>query len=105
MTYLLVNTLFFVPVLVVVALAVRRARRRGARPHVPALLVAGAVMLALTAVFDNVLVGVGLVGYDPDLILGWRIGVAPVEDFAYTVAALLLLPSVWELLRREPPPG
>lgn len=105
MTYMLVNAVFFVPVLVVAGLAALRARRRGARPHVPALLVAGAVMLLLTAVFDNVLVGAGLVGYDPDRILGWRLGVAPVEDFAYTVAALVLLPSVWELLRRDPPPG
>ncbi|GAA4629277.1 lycopene cyclase domain-containing protein [Cellulomonas oligotrophica] len=105
MTYALVNTVFFVPVVLVAAAAVHRARRRGARPHVPVLLAAGAVMMLLTAVFDNVLVGAGLVGYDPARILGWRIGVAPVEDFAYTVAALVLLPSVWELLRREPPPG
>ena len=48
--------------------------------------------------FDNVLVGTGIVGYDPDLISGAKIGVAPLEDFAYAIAAIILLPSLWALL-------
>jgi lycopene cyclase domain-containing protein len=52
-----------------------------------------------------VIVGTGIVGYDPARILGLRIGVAPIEDFAYPVAAALALPALWTLLgpRREPP--
>jgi lycopene cyclase domain-containing protein len=55
-------------------------------------------LLILTAIFDNVLVGTGIVGYDQALISGAKIGVAPLEDFAYTIAALVLLPSLWSLL-------
>ena len=44
-----------------------------------------------------------LVAYDDALISGVRIGLAPIEDFAYTVAALVLLPAVWELLPRRSP--
>ena len=29
---------------------------------------------------------------------GAKIGVAPLEDFSYTIAALVLLPSLWSLL-------
>jgi len=45
----------------------------------------------------------GLVGYDESRISGAFVGIAPLEDFAYAVAALVLLPSVWTLLgsRRE----
>jgi len=65
------------------------AKRRALRPR---------PLLALTAIFDNVLVGTGIVGYDLTLISGARIGVAPLEDFAYAIAALVLLPSLWSLL-------
>jgi lycopene cyclase domain-containing protein len=54
-----------------------------------------AVMLILTAIFDNMIIGFGLVDYDPALISGIRIGVAPVEDFAYTVLAMIVVPVVW----------
>jgi lycopene cyclase domain-containing protein len=53
------------------------------------------VMLILTAIFDNMIIGFGLVDYDPALISGVRIGVAPVEDFAYTVLAMVVVPVVW----------
>jgi lycopene cyclase domain-containing protein len=59
-------------------------------------------VLVLTAVFDNVLVGTGIVGYDAKLISGAFVGVAPVEDFAYAIAAVLLLPSLWRLLAPSP---
>jgi lycopene cyclase domain-containing protein len=55
-------------------------------------------MVLLTAVFDNAIIGFGLVDYDEALISGLRIGVAPIEDFAYTVAALLIIPGLWHLL-------
>ena len=85
----------------VVAAVVRRPGRRWWAATGLTLL----ALLVLTAVFDNVIVGTGIVGYDPDRILGVRIGVAPVEDFAYPIAAALGLPALWVLLgpRREPP--
>ncbi len=67
----------------------------GVRVRWAAVGLALAVMLLLTAIFDNMIIGFGLVDYDPALISGVRIGVAPVEDFAYTVLAMIVVPVVW----------
>jgi lycopene cyclase domain-containing protein len=101
LTYLLVAGGVLVPVAVVALVVLARAGRRALAAAAAAL----GVLLVLTAVFDNVIVGTGIVGYDPARILGLRIGVAPIEDFAYPVAAALALPALWTLLgpRREPP--
>ena len=99
MSYWALNAIFLsiVAAVAIVAIATRRAPRWFALP------IAGGVLLILTAVFDNVMLGVGLVGYDRHLISGVFIGIAPLEDFAYTVAAIVLLPCLWTLLkgRRE----
>lgn len=98
MTYTLLNVVFLavVALVAIAAVVVRRA------PRWRAVGLAAVLLLTLTAVFDNVIIGTGLVAYDDSLISGLRIGLAPIEDFAYTVAALVLLPAVWELLRRAP---
>lgn len=94
MTYLLLNTVFLAVVLVVLLLALRRRLLRPA-----AVLGTLAVLLVMTAIFDNVMIGVGLlVAYDDSLISGIRVGVAPIEDFAYAIAAALALPALWVLL-------
>jgi len=98
MTYTLLNVVFLL-VVALVAIAAVVARRA---PRWRAVGLAAVLLLALTAIFDNLIIGTGLVAYDDSLISGVRIGLAPIEDFAYTVAALVLLPSVWELLRRTP---
>ena len=63
------------------------------------LLRAAVVMLTLTLVFDNVIIGTGIVDYDPEKISGIRLGFAPIEDFAYTLVALVLVPSLFNFLR------
>jgi lycopene cyclase domain-containing protein len=98
MTYLLLN-LPFLAVAAVVALAAVLARRA---PRWRAIGITAAVLLVLTAVFDNVLVATGIVGYDPDRISGLLVGVAPIEDFAYALAAVVLLPSLWHLMTPRP---
>jgi lycopene cyclase domain-containing protein len=107
-TYWAVNAVFLglVAVTAAAALLLDRLRARGRASSggrgraevVRAAGLAAAVLLVMTAVFDNVMIGVGLVGYDETRISGAKIGVAPLEDFAYAVAALVLLPSVWTLL-------
>jgi lycopene cyclase domain-containing protein len=101
LTYLAVAAGVLAPVAVAALLVLIRSGRRPLASAAAAL----AVLLVLTAAFDNVIVGTGIVGYDPARILGLRIGVAPIEDFAYPVAAALALPALWTLLgpRREPP--
>jgi lycopene cyclase domain-containing protein len=100
LTYWLLNAVFLV-VAALVALAALLGQRS---PRWRAVGLAAIPLLILTAVFDNVLVATGIVGYDPARISGAKIGVAPLEDFAYAIAAVILLPSLWSLLtprRRE----
>ncbi|WP_353809739.1 lycopene cyclase domain-containing protein [Agromyces sp. SYSU T00194] len=101
MTYLLLC----IPFLAVAAglatwALVRTAPGRRGRA-LAAVGIAAIVLLALTAVFDSIMIGVGLVAYDPELRSGVTIGLAPIEDFAYTAAAVLALPALWVLLPRR----
>ena len=98
MTYWALNAIFL-GVVVVIALAAIATRRA---PRWQAVLLAAGVLLVLTAVFDNVMIGVGLVGYNRALISGVFVGRAPLEDFAYSVAAVVLLPSLWTLVSPKP---
>ena len=77
------------------------ARRRGRRIPVAPTLVAAVALVVLTAVFDNVMLAVGVDDYARAHASGLAIGRAPVEDFSYPLATALLLPGVWELSRRR----
>jgi lycopene cyclase domain-containing protein len=96
-SYWALNAFFLgaVAVVAVVAIATRRP------PRWLAVLASAAILLIVSAVFDNIMIGIGLVGYNRSLISGVFIGIAPVEDFAYAVAAVVLLPSLWALLTRK----
>lgn len=107
MTYWLINAWFLLAAVVCAAIAFslpriaqRAARRRSLDTR--AMLGAFAVVFVLTAVFDNAIIGFGIVDYDPSKISGVRLGFAPLEDFAYTVAAALIVPAVWTLLAKRP---
>ena len=97
MTYWLVNSWFLAAVVlvVVVALILRRSPRWGA--VLGALVIVG----VLTVVFDNAIIGFGIVDYDPTKISGFTVGLAPIEDFAYTLAAAIVIPTVFCLLGRR----
>ncbi|EYR63309.1 lycopene e-cyclase isoprenoid transferase B [Actinotalea ferrariae CF5-4] len=94
MTYALLNVPFLL--LAVVALVV--ARVRTGRPAWKPLAGTMAVLLVLTAIFDNFMIMAGLVAYDDAQRIGLQIGVAPIEDFAYAVLAVILLPALWHLI-------
>lgn len=96
-TYLWLAAGVAVPVSAAALVVLARAGRRALLPALAGLV----VLLVLTAVFDNVIVGSGIVAYDGTRILGARLGVAPVEDFSYTVVAALALPALWVLLGRR----
>ena len=98
MTYLLLD-LPFLGAVALVALAAALARRA---PRWRAIGLAAIPLVLLTAVFDNVIVGTGVVAYDAGRISGIRLGVMPIEDFAYALAAVVLLPSLWTLLAWPP---
>jgi lycopene cyclase domain-containing protein len=62
---------------------------------------AAVLMFTLTAIFDNVIIGTGIVAYDEDKLLGIKILYAPIEDFAYTAVALVLIPSLFNFFRTK----
>ena len=57
-------------------------------------------MLILTAVFDNLIILAGIVDYDATKLMGIYVGVVPIEDFAYTVVAVLLVPGIWKAVSK-----
>lgn len=97
MTYALIVVPFLVVATAVALATLRRPRfaRRMAASAVTAL-----VLFALTAVFDNLMIGLGLFTYPDEHLSGVRIGLAPIEDFAYPLAAAFLVPAVATLLTR-----
>jgi lycopene cyclase domain-containing protein len=103
MTYLLLDAVFLAATaLVGVAALLAHRRRRPARRTrgsrlAPAIGITVAVTVLLTAVFDNVMIAAGLFSYNPDALVGVMIGRVPIEDFAYPLAAAILLPSLWIL--------
>ena len=66
-----------------------------------ALVLAAFVVLAMTAVFDNLIIWAGIVAYDQTLISGVKLALAPIEDFSYSLVGLILIPLVWELWERR----
>ncbi|TFD03534.1 MULTISPECIES: lycopene cyclase domain-containing protein [unclassified Cryobacterium] len=96
MTYLLLNAVFLAVAALVAAVAALR-RLISARFVVR---VASALLLTLllTALFDNLMIGAGLFSYDPEHISGLFVLLAPIEDFAYPLAAAILLPALWTLV-------
>lgn len=98
MTYGSLALVFLVPAAVVAVVATVR-RRLGPRWWA-VTGVAAVVLVLLTVVFDSVMIAADLFRFDDDALLGVRVGLAPLEDLAWPVAAALLLPALWELLDR-----
>ncbi len=93
MTYLVLNSVFIAAALFALLLVPKN--------RWPAYLIAMVPMLALTAIFDNLIIAAGIVAYDASKISGLFIGLAPIEDFAYTIAAVLIVPSVWSAMLKR----
>ncbi len=64
----------------------------------PAYLVGLLPMVIITAAFDNAIVASGIVAYDSSKLSGFMVGAVPIEDFAYTIAAVAIVPSVWSAM-------
>ncbi|MEY4559251.1 MAG: hypothetical protein RLZ82_266 [Actinomycetota bacterium] len=56
-------------------------------------------LLAITAIFDNLIIGLGIVAYDETKISGIMVGLAPIEDFAYSLAAPILISLTMEYIK------
>ncbi|MDE2409028.1 MAG: lycopene cyclase domain-containing protein [Actinomycetales bacterium] len=94
LTYLWVVLWVALPLLVVLARPLSRLSKATI-----AFLAIGT--LGLSLVFDNIIVGLGIVAYDGQKILGLRLPVAPIEDFAYTLVAVAVVPVLWAALGKK----
>jgi lycopene cyclase domain-containing protein len=95
MTYLLLN-LVFIGLLARVALKYR---------HKPSKVwwLTLAAVVALTAVFDPIIIALDIVDYTPQMTLGIKWFGAPIEDFFYAILAVGLVPLVWHILEKRGP--
>ena len=59
------------------------------------------IIIAFQLLSNGILTGRGIVRYDPDAIIGWRIAHAPVEDLLFGFAMILLTLSIWVWLGRR----
>jgi len=97
MTYIQLAGLFLLVAAVGGVVLALLSRPRG--PVLTAVLLTLVALFLLTAVFDTVMIASGLFHYAQDPLLGLHIGLAPIEDFAYPLAGVLLLPALWTALR------
>lgn len=91
MTYVILSFVALAGLLLVTA---RTLRGLPGRP----LVLTAVALVALTAVFDNIIVGLDIVAYDESKISGLLVPIAPIEDFAYALGAVLLVPALWTWL-------
>ncbi|WP_314035397.1 prenyltransferase [Dietzia sp. CH92] len=100
--YSTINFTMAIPVVAAALIALWRLRGDDRRRWLIGVGGSLVVLLVLTAIFDNVMIAAGLVAYDDALTSGIRLGVAPIEDFSYAVAAAVFVPSVWFTLTARP---
>ena len=93
MSYALLLAPMLIAAAVAAVMALRRDRRRWA-----ALAMAAALVLGMTIAFDSLMIAIDLFRFDDALLLGPRIGLAPIEDLGYALIAVLVAAALWTLL-------
>jgi len=93
-TNIVLNVLVLV-VLAAVCAPVLRRMRAGA------LVWTAFHLCLLTMIFDTLMIAADLYVFDEDKILGVYLWGAPLEDFAYAIAASLAMPVLWTVLERR----
>ena len=101
MSYLVLNAAFLTVVLILTLLALRGARTEDRGRWWARSAVVFVALAVLTVVFDSIMIWADLFRFEDEHMSGLRIGLAPVEDLAWPLAAALLLPAVWTWLRRH----
>jgi lycopene cyclase domain-containing protein len=89
--------LVFVAAALSVLLVVTALRRPGRRWWAATGAVT-VVLVGLTVVFDSVMIAADLFRFDEAALSGVRLVLAPIEDLAWPIAAVAVLPSLWLLL-------
>src|SRR5690606_17026989 len=91
MSYLGLAGVFLAVTLPVVAIAI--VTRRPSARWWAAVGLTALSLVVLTAVFDSIMIASDLFRFDESALVGVHVGLAPIEDFAWPIAASLLIPS------------
>ena len=89
-TYLILNLVFLASVIFFLPKTLSKPKK--------AFWLTLAVVVALTALFDPIIVALDIVGYDSAKTLGLRFFGAPIEDFFYALYAVIIVPLIWNFL-------
>lgn len=87
-TYLVVNCLFILIISLILGLQYKKPSKVWWLSLIS--------LLVLTLIFDSLIIASGMVGYDPEKILGIKLILAPVEDFFYPLLAIIVIPFLWK---------
>lgn len=90
MTYILLNLMFLFTAILFLPKKLSRPLR--------AFWVTLLVVIVLTALFDPVIIALGIVDYDITKTLGILWFGAPVEDFFYALYSVIIVPLIWHRL-------
>ena len=96
MTYLSLAAVFVAISLVVLVVAV--VVRRPSRRWWAATGLTVVTLAVLTAVFDSLMIAADLFRFDEERLVGIHVGLAPLEDFAWPIAAVAVVPALMLLL-------
>ncbi len=99
MTYPLIVVPFVAVTVLVTLASIRRPRFR---QRMISSAWTALVLVALTLVFDNLMIAVDLFSYPQEHLSGLKLGLAPLEDFAYPLCAAFLLPALYTLFAPLP---
>jgi len=98
-TYPLIVLPFVVVTLLVTLATLRRPRFR---QRMASSALTALVLVGLTLVFDNLMIAVDLFSYPHEHLSGLKLGLAPLEDFAYPLCAAFLVPALFTLFAPLP---
>jgi lycopene cyclase domain-containing protein len=59
------------------------------------------ILILTSAIFDQFIIGLDIVNYSTDKILGLYIFKAPVEDFFYCVGGVIMVSNLWRLFNEK----
>ncbi len=96
MNYLVLNGLVLLGTILASLILLRRIPAKHKHHILKPFWFTLSAILLLTVLFDSLIIAAGIVGYDTARILGVYIGRAPIEDFAYAVASVVLVVLIWE---------
>ncbi len=99
-TYLILNFVFLAVVLALIVLFLK-IPKLNKRVWIFTTL----ILLTLTVIFDSLIIKLNIVAYDSSKISGIFLGKAPIEDFFYTLLAILLIPALWKFFDKDKTQG